>query len=43
MGDVPIAYVEGAGGVRVSEDEIVAVGKYDVRIFTSVFKKMITD
>lgn len=32
MGDVPIAYVEGAGGVRVSEDEIVAVGKHDVRI-----------
>jgi hypothetical protein len=30
MGDVPIAYVEGAGGVRVSEDEIVAVGKHDV-------------
>lgn len=30
MGDVPIAYVEGAGGTRVSEDEIVAVGKYDV-------------
>jgi ribosome-binding ATPase len=32
MGDVPIAYVEGAGGVRVSEDEIVAVGKHDARI-----------
>jgi hypothetical protein len=31
MGDVPIAYVEGAGGVRVSEEEIVAVGKHDVR------------
>lgn len=30
MGDVPIAYVEGAGGTRVSEDEIVSVGKYDV-------------
>jgi hypothetical protein len=30
MGDVPIAYVEGSGGTRVSEDEIVAVGKYDV-------------
>lgn len=30
MGDVPIAYVEGAGGVRVSEDEIVEVGKHDV-------------
>ncbi|KAJ9294363.1 hypothetical protein DTO271G3_6938 [Paecilomyces variotii] len=33
MGDVPIAYVEGAGGVRVSEDEIVEVGKHDVLSF----------
>lgn len=32
MGDVPVAYVEGAGGIRVSEDEIVAVGKHDVRV-----------
>lgn len=30
MGDAPLAYVEGAGGVRVSEDEVVSVGKYDV-------------
>lgn len=30
MGDAPVAYVEGAGGVRVSEDELVAVGKNDV-------------
>lgn len=30
MSDVPIAYIEGAGGVRVSEDEVVAVGKNDV-------------
>ena len=30
MGDAPLAYVEGAGGVRVAEDEIVAVGKNDV-------------
>jgi hypothetical protein len=30
MGDVPIAYVETAGGTRVSEDDIVAVGKHDV-------------
>lgn len=30
MGDAPLAYVEGAGGVRVSEDEAVAVGKNDV-------------
>ena len=30
MGDVPINYVEGVGGIRVSEDDIVAVGKHDV-------------
>ena len=30
MGDAHLAYVEGAGGVRVSEDEIVAVNKNDV-------------
>ncbi|KAL1862281.1 hypothetical protein Plec18170_001106 [Paecilomyces lecythidis] len=33
MGDVPIAYVEGAGGIRVSEDEIVEVGKHDILSF----------
>jgi hypothetical protein len=31
MGDVPISYIEGVGGTRVSEDEIVEVGKHDVR------------
>ena len=30
MGDVPISYIEGVGGVRVSEDDIVEVGKHDV-------------
>ena len=30
MGDAPLAYVEGAGGVRISEDEIVEIGKNDV-------------
>jgi ribosome-binding ATPase len=30
MGDIPVAYVEGAGGVRVSEDEIVKIGERDV-------------
>lgn len=30
MGDAPIAYVEGVGGTRVSEDDVVAVGKHDV-------------
>ncbi|KAL1960457.1 hypothetical protein VTO42DRAFT_7756 [Malbranchea cinnamomea] len=33
MGDIPIAYVEGAGGTRVSEDEVVAVGKHDILSF----------
>ncbi|KAI9035378.1 Ygr210 GTPase family protein [Aspergillus affinis] len=33
MGDVPISYIEGVGGVRVSEDDIVAVGKHDVLSF----------
>ncbi|KAL9132166.1 MAG: hypothetical protein Q9217_000100 [Psora testacea] len=33
MGDAPLAYVEGAGAVRVSEDEIVEVGKTDVLSF----------
>jgi ribosome-binding ATPase YchF (GTP1/OBG family) len=30
LGDAPLAYVEGAGGVRVAEDDLVAVGKNDV-------------
>lgn len=33
MGDAPLAYVEGAEGVRVSEDEIVEVGKNDILSF----------
>ncbi|EHA18211.1 hypothetical protein ASPNIDRAFT_123165, partial [Aspergillus niger ATCC 1015] len=33
MGDVPISYIEGVGGIRVSEDEIVEVGKHDVLSF----------
>ncbi|KAF9886306.1 hypothetical protein FE257_011565 [Aspergillus nanangensis] len=33
MGDVPINYIEGVGGIRVSEDEIVEVGKHDVLSF----------
>jgi ribosome-binding ATPase YchF (GTP1/OBG family) len=32
MGDAPLAYVEGAGGVRVAEDDLVAVGKNDVGV-----------
>ena len=30
MGDAPLAYVEGAGGVRVAEDDLVSIGKNDV-------------
>lgn len=30
LGDAPLAYVEGVGGVRVAEDEIVEVGKHNV-------------
>ena len=30
MGDAPMAYVETTGGVRVSEDDEVRVGKNDV-------------
>jgi len=30
MGDAPIAYIEGAGGIRVAEDDMIAVGKNDV-------------
>ena len=33
MGDAPLAYVEGAGGVRISEDEVVEIGKHDVLSF----------
>ena len=30
IGDAPLAHVEGPGGVRISEDDVVAVGKHDV-------------
>jgi hypothetical protein len=30
MGDVPLAYVETVGGVRVSEDDVVIIEKNDV-------------
>ncbi|KAF2102807.1 P-loop containing nucleoside triphosphate hydrolase protein [Rhizodiscina lignyota] len=33
MGDAPLAYVETAGGVRVSEDDVVVVGKNDILSF----------
>lgn len=38
MGDAPIAYIEGVGGVRVSEDAIVSVGKNDVSKRTKSMK-----
>ncbi|KAL2016219.1 hypothetical protein VTK56DRAFT_4050 [Thermocarpiscus australiensis] len=33
MGDAPIAYVEGPGGIRIAEDQIVSVGKNDILAF----------
>jgi hypothetical protein len=30
MGDAPLAFVETAGGVRVSEDDLIVAGKNDV-------------
>jgi len=30
MGDAPLAYAETVGGMRVGEDDLVAVGKNDV-------------
>jgi ribosome-binding ATPase YchF (GTP1/OBG family) len=32
MGDAPIAYIEGVGGTRVADDQIVSVGKNDVSL-----------
>ena len=43
MGDAPIAYVEGAGGTRVSEDQIVTVGKNDVREIASTAGPSLTE
>ncbi|KAK5006531.1 hypothetical protein LTR28_006388, partial [Elasticomyces elasticus] len=33
MGDAPLAYAETIGGVRVSEDDLVVVGKNDILSF----------
>ncbi|ORY63026.1 P-loop containing nucleoside triphosphate hydrolase protein [Pseudomassariella vexata] len=33
FGDAPLAYVEGVGGTRVSEDDIISVGKHDILSF----------
>jgi ribosome-binding ATPase YchF (GTP1/OBG family) len=37
MGDAPLAYVEGAGGVRVAEDDLVGVEKNDVSLFDLLY------
>lgn len=37
VGDAPLAYVEGSGGTRVAEDDLVAVGKNDVSISYLIF------
>ena len=37
MGDAPIAYVEGAGGTRVAEDQIVAPGRNDVGMVLAIW------
>jgi len=41
MGDVPLAFVETVGGVRVSEDDPVAVGKNDVSVDWSVYEALL--
>jgi ribosome-binding ATPase len=33
MGDAPLAYVETASGIRVSEEDVVKVGKNDILSF----------
>jgi len=35
MGDAPLAYVEAVGGIRVSEDDEIKIGKNDVRMMCS--------
>jgi hypothetical protein len=42
MGDVPIAYVETVGGVRVSEDDLVRVGKNDVSPLSWICAEAVT-
>lgn len=40
MGDAPIAYIEGIGNIRVSEDDVVGVGKNDVSLKALAFAKI---
>jgi hypothetical protein len=39
IGDAPLAYVEGAGGTRVAETEVISVGKNDVGEVTAALKQ----
>lgn len=41
VGDAPLAHVEGPGGVRVSEDEVVGIGKYDVSFSSPFFNLLL--
>ncbi|KAI9693766.1 MAG: hypothetical protein M1822_003037 [Bathelium mastoideum] len=43
MGDAPLAYVETVGAVRVSEDDVVAVGKNDVSDSPGIYRDEIKD
>lgn len=45
MGDVTIAYIEGVGGTRVAETDIVEVGKNDVcfNFFSTLLPRVVTD
>jgi ribosome-binding ATPase YchF (GTP1/OBG family) len=43
MGDAPIAYIEGAGGTRVADDQIVSVGKNDVSLTLLYFLRLNAD
>lgn len=42
MGDAPVAYVEGVGNMRVSEDDVVGIGKHDVSIQFGFFGSSFT-
>jgi len=45
MGDVTIAYIEGVGGTRVAETDIVEVGKNDVcfNLFSTLLPRAVTN
>lgn len=33
IGDAPLAFIEGPGGIKIGEDEVVGVGRFDVLSF----------